>query len=173
MAVHYLVDFENVHLTGLEGIKWLTMEDSVYLFHTNAADRIPLGFLDNVSAWVRVIIVPPGDQSLDMHLVSFLGYLIGKEEDAETRYAIVSRDSDYKKVTDFWNKAYQMHDKVQCMHCIGQNIRAPGVTVCDHPEENHAQNHQAIHEFDRHERHALHAGIRAVCPAQLFSGIPE
>ena len=118
MSVHYLVDYENVHESGIYGMGLLAPEDSVYLFHTSTTDRITLSCLDDVRAWVKVILVPPGKQSLDMHLGSFLGYLIGKEEDPETRYAVVSKDTDYRGITDFWNYTFQMGDKVQCIHSI-------------------------------------------------------
>lgn len=114
MGVQYLVDYENVHETGLIGMDKLTAEDSVFIFHTSKNDRISLSRLDNVQAWVRVIMVPPGKQSLDMHLGSFLGYLIGKEG-AETRFAIVSLDSDYRKISEFWNDSFQSPDKVRCI----------------------------------------------------------
>ena len=114
MGVQYLVDYENVHETGLIGMDKLTAEDSVFVFHTSKNDRISLSRLDNVQAWVRVIMVPPGKQSLDMHLGSFLGYLIGKEN-AEMRFAIVSLDSDYRKIAEFWNDSFQSMDKVRCI----------------------------------------------------------
>jgi len=98
MSVHYLVDYENVHESGIYGMDALSAEDCVYLFHTSTTDRITLSTLDDVRAWVKVILVPPGKQSLDMHLGSFLGYLIGKEADPDTKYAIVSRDTDYRGI---------------------------------------------------------------------------
>ena len=114
MSVQYLIDYENVHESGLCGIKTLTAEDSVYIFHTSISDRIALNCLDDVQAWVKVIMVPAGKQSLDMHLGSFLGFLIGKEDSPDTQYVIVSKDSDYKGITEFWNHSYQKDDKVVC-----------------------------------------------------------
>ena len=90
MSVQYLIDYENVHEAGLCGINALPAEDSVYIFHTSCSDRITLSCLDDVCAWVKVILVPPGKQSLDMHLGSFLGYLIGKEENPDAQYAILA-----------------------------------------------------------------------------------
>ena len=127
MGVQYLVDYENVHETGLNGMDKLTPEDSVFIFHTSKNDRISLSRLDNVQAWVRVIMVPPGKQSLDMHLGSFLGYLIGKEN-AEMRFAIVSLDSDYRKIAEFWNDSYQSPDKVRCIPGINYPL-VPAVSA--------------------------------------------
>ena len=99
MSTQYLVDFENVHEARLYGMDALTAEDGVIIFHTSPYDRISLSRLDDVQAWVKVIPVPAGKQSLDMHLGSFLGYLIGKE-DADTDYAIVSHDLDYRRIAE-------------------------------------------------------------------------
>ena len=127
MSVQYLIDYENVHEAGLCGIKALAAEDSVYIFHTSCSDRITLSCLDDVQAWVRVILVPPGKQSLDMHLGSFLGYLIGKEDNPDTQYAIVSKDGDYKGISDFWNRSYQLYDKVACTTSIWSNMNSENV----------------------------------------------
>ena len=125
MSNQYLIDYENVHEAGLYGIKALTAEDSVYIFHTSDTDRIALSTLDDVAAWVKVIPVLPGKQSLDMHLGSFLGYLIGKEECPETQYIIVSKDGDYKGIADFWNRSYQLFDKVTRAQSIWDSMDSP------------------------------------------------
>lgn len=138
MGVNYLVDFENVHEQGLYGMRSLAAEDCVYVFHTSGADRISLSCLDDVLAWVKVIPVRPGKQSLDMHLGSFLGYLIGREEDHETRYAVVSKDNGYRGVADFWNAACNRYDKVRCIQQIGVipgTVIAKAVPAPPDPEE--------------------------------------
>lgn len=123
MGVQYLVDYENVHETGIIGLEELSPEDNVYIFHTNMTEKIRLSILDYVQAWVKVILVPPGNQSLDMHLGSFLGYLIGKEEDPETQYVIISHDTDYCGIARFWNRTFS-RTKVQCSNGITQPVRS-------------------------------------------------
>ncbi len=146
MSVNYLVDYENVHEAGVYGMSSLAAEDCVYIFHTSATERIALSCFDDVQAWVKVILVPPGKQSLDMHLGSFLGYLIGKEEDPEAQYRIVSHDTDYQGITDFWNRACDRNDKVRCADRL---ITAFGTVIADaapvrvDPEAERA----AIHDF--------------------------
>jgi len=123
MGVQYLVDYENVHELGLCGMDRLAAEDCVYIFHTSVSDKISLSSLDNVRAWVKVIRVPPGKESLDRHLGSFLGYLIGRGEE-DTRYAIVSRDAGYRPLADFWNLSFRKTDKTLCITSISC---APGI----------------------------------------------
>ena len=107
----YLVDYENVNDSGLNGMENLTSEDTVYLFYTENAGRLYLDRLNGFAGTFRVVRVEAGKQSLDMHLVSFLGYLIG--ERTEENFTIVSCDTDYDSVSAFWNKLCGCKDKVQ------------------------------------------------------------
>lgn len=146
MGVQYLVDYENVHEAGIYGMETLTAEDNVYIFHTSQNDKISLSRLDNVKAWVKVILVPPGKQSLDMHLGSFLGFLIGKE-DADTKFAIVSHDMDYRGIADFWNDTYQTKEKVYCIHGILSSFgNANPDAYLSIPADYSAARH-AVHDF--------------------------
>ena len=43
-----------------------------------------------------------GKQSLDLVLVSYLGYLIGSKPQ-ELQFEIISNDNGFQKVADFWN----------------------------------------------------------------------
>ncbi|MBQ8162316.1 MAG: hypothetical protein IJ083_16435 [Clostridia bacterium] len=124
MAFHYLIDFENVHEDGLHGISRLKPEDAVYLFYTINANRISLDvFANGIPSKLEVIRIVAGKQSLDMHLNSFLGYLIGKSirektttnagipinpdlarANDEDKFVIVSRDLDYSDTIHFWNR---------------------------------------------------------------------
>ncbi len=49
-------------------------------------------------------IVPAGKQSLDMHLVAYLGYLVGKNNPQNCKYIIVSKDNDYDDIISFFKK---------------------------------------------------------------------
>ncbi len=146
MGVQYLVDYENVHESGLCGMDALAAEDGVFIFHTSTGDRISLSRLDDVQAWVKVILVPPGKQSLDMHLASFLGYLIGKD-DVETTYAIVSHDSDYRRIADFWNRAYGRNDKVRCVHGIKYSDGVTDPDVWASVPADYSPRRSVIREF--------------------------
>ena len=146
MSVQYLVDYENVHEAGMYGMDKLAAEDCVYIFHTSATDRISLSRLDNVRAWVKVIPVPPGKESLDKHLGSFLGYLIGKGEE-DTRYAIISHDAGYRPLADFWNRSFQKADKVQCIHGINYTLGIVNPDTWVSIPADYSQQRYAIREF--------------------------
>lgn len=115
MAKYFLIDYENVREGGLEGSEKLGAEDSLYLFYTKNANKIGLDCLNNVSAAIRVLKVPAGKQSLDMHIASMLGYLAGKAA-GQNEYIIVSKDKDFDTILASWNETdagrFSKQDKI-------------------------------------------------------------
>ena len=98
---YYLIDFENVGLKGLEGAEKLSAQAHVHLFSTRNAPKINTATLATFNGKNLVVHeVPAKSQSVDMHLVSWLGYLLAEGEDA--RYVIVSNDTDYDGIIRFW-----------------------------------------------------------------------
>mgnify|MGYP003290776019 CR=1 FL=1 len=93
METYYLIDFENVQ-PNMESVK---KTDHVHVFYTQDAKNIP----DKKE--IERHKVPSGKQSLDMHLVSYLGYLLAIHDKA-CRYVIVSKDTDYDNIIKFWKE---------------------------------------------------------------------
>ena len=112
---YYLIDFENVGLKGLEGAQNLTKSDWVHLFSTRNAPKINTATLANFNATnLLVHEVPAKSQSVDMHLVSYLGYLLGSCRPVP-KIVILSNDTDYDDIVQFWktelNVAVKRRDK--------------------------------------------------------------
>ena len=102
MAV-YLIDFENVHETGLKGIDSLAPKDAIHLFYTVNAGKISLDLFEECKKHELILHkVPAGKQSLDMLLVSYLGYLYAAC--SETEFVVVSKDKDFAHAIEFWNE---------------------------------------------------------------------
>ena len=53
---------------------------------------------------IEMYEVPAGKQSADIHISSYLGYLVGKHEVNKCSVVIVSKDTDYDNVIKFWKK---------------------------------------------------------------------
>ncbi|MCM1112935.1 MAG: PIN domain-containing protein [Muribaculum sp.] len=101
----YLIDFENVHEDGLSGSENLGSHDHVYLFYTKNSAKINIQKLTAFrSVHLSTFEIPNGNQSLDMHLVSCLGYLIGTNPNSKYKYIIVSKDTDYDNIISFWKE---------------------------------------------------------------------
>ena len=101
----FLIDFENVHEKGLEGIGELSQNDAVHLFYTKNASKISLDILSEVKAALAFHKVNVGKQSLDMQLVSYLGYLIGTVGH-EPEYIIISNDTGFSNTLSFWGNKH-------------------------------------------------------------------
>lgn len=129
-----MVDFENVHNKGLENIDNLTKTDHVHIFYTANAPSISLDILAKVKGPDIVIHkVPVRKQSLDMHLVSYLGYLLGIKENKICSYVIVSNDKDYDNIIAFWRehgiKSISREQKVSSGNVVNQKRAAMPVTA--------------------------------------------
>lgn len=101
---YFLVDYENVHMTGLEGIEELSKTDTVYIFYSMNADSLSfevMKLLSAAKAHIEYIKVnTQGRNALDFQLSSYIGYLLGRHEGA--RCYIVSNDKGYANVQIFW-----------------------------------------------------------------------
>lgn len=65
-------------------------------------------------------IVPARKQSLDMHLVSYLGHLLAKHG-KQCAYVIVSKDKDYDNIINFWKEEGYLN--------ISRKQKIPGASV--------------------------------------------
>lgn len=101
-----MVDYENVGSNGLIGCDRLSNSDHIYLFYTENAKNINLDILSaHGDAELDIRKVPAGKQSADIHLSSYLGYLIGVNRGRDCTYIIISKDKDFDKVIGFWKEA--------------------------------------------------------------------
>jgi hypothetical protein len=102
--IFYLIDFENVGSDGLKGCDQLKKTDQIHLFYTNNANKISLDVFQNRGeAALLVHKVPVKNQSADMHLVTYLGYLIGTNSE-DCAYVIISKDTDFDNIIKFWQE---------------------------------------------------------------------
>ncbi|WP_029069284.1 PIN domain-containing protein [Jonesia quinghaiensis] len=104
----YLVDFENTHVAGLDGLAGLTSDDVLVIFVGVKNKTIPveavikmtnIGFPAKIK-WKRCEGTAPN--YLDFQLVSYLGYLLGSSKNNQSHYVIVTRDTGFDSVIDFW-----------------------------------------------------------------------
>lgn len=88
-----LIDLESVQPSPSEVVAWLGESGSAWVFHGPHQNKL----LPRYSAiGDRVALVPisrPGKNSLDFHLVFYLGYLTARNPDAN--FAVLSKDTGY------------------------------------------------------------------------------
>ena len=115
MSNCFFIDFENVHNSGLSNLKGLCKDDLIFIFYTANTETITL---DNISQLNKsgckyeMIKVPAGSQSLDMHLISFVGYVIGLSG-KKYNYVVISKDKDYDNIIGFWKGKCEISIKRQ------------------------------------------------------------
>lgn len=102
----FLIDYENELGRSLEGISLLglTQNDEIIFFYSKNADNITIELhteLERIQAKKLYIKVEAGRKnSLDFQLSTYLGACIQKHPEKE--YYIVSKDSGYDSVCNFW-----------------------------------------------------------------------
>lgn len=99
----YLIDTENVRTVWTLLLDRMTENDKIYVFYTENSGNIKYEDLNGVISSgknVELIQCHTGKNGLDFQLVSYLGYLIRNNENAD--YCIISDDSGYDAAIKFW-----------------------------------------------------------------------
>ena len=101
----YLIDFENVHDSGLTGVLSLTENDEIFIFYSSKSEHMSFDTHVNImktAARVKYIKLRRSAKNyLDFQLCTHLGFLIGSK--VEGPYYIISKDTGYESVIDYWN----------------------------------------------------------------------
>ena len=123
IETYYLIDYENVGGNGIVGCKGLDRTNHIHLFYTENARKIDLNFFaEHGQAELCIHKAPVRSQSLDMHLVTYLGYLIGLDQEHKGQYRIVSKDTDFDNIVKFWKQ--ELNVEVSRIAKIGAKPRA-------------------------------------------------
>ncbi|MEQ1807595.1 MAG: PIN domain-containing protein [Burkholderiaceae bacterium] len=91
--MHLLVDLENVQPSAAEVAAWMGASGRAWIFYAPQQLKLLPGF---GSLGERVTLIPisrPGSNSLDFHLVFYLGHLAAKNPEAE--FTVLSKDKGY------------------------------------------------------------------------------
>ena len=103
---YYFMDYENVRISGFDGIEKLEKNDIIYAIYSEQSKAFSLDILEKAQKQgiiIEAYKVNVGNKNaLDFQLSSFLGYIVGKSEDNDCEYIIVSKDTGYDKVVEFW-----------------------------------------------------------------------
>ena len=143
METYYLIDFENVHNDGISNIENITKEEHVHIFSTPNATNIRQDIFW-LKGDIKSHIVPACKQSLDMHLVSYLGYLIGIHG-KQCTYIVISNDRDYDNIINFWkDEGYQNISRMEKLpeSVSEQNKSTPSTLITT--KNASVQNNQTI-----------------------------
>ncbi len=103
----YLIDYENVHFGGLEGVESLSSKDTVVIFYGNDASTLPMDLhvriVESGAALQYMKIEKMAKNYLDFQLSAISGYLVATTK--QTDFVVVSNDKGFDSVLDLWNNA--------------------------------------------------------------------
>lgn len=104
----FLIDFENVKSAGLVGIETLGIDDQVVILYSVNSNTISFEMHQKIMSCAANVeyyqIRRGGKNSLDFQLSSLLGYLLASG--LYTHLYIVSNDSGFDALYDFWTSQY-------------------------------------------------------------------
>lgn len=105
---YFLVDYENVNVSGLDGVSKLTENDVVIIFYSENAETLTFGMhrrINESKAEIKFQKVAVKEKNaLDFQLCTYLGYLIRDTMAEENNYFIVSNDKGYAILPDYCKK---------------------------------------------------------------------
>ena len=110
----FLIDFENVKSAGLVGIDTLGIDDQVVILYSVNSNTISFEMHQKIMSCAANVeyyqIRRGGKNSLDFQLSTMLGYLLASG--LYTHLYIVSNDSGFDALYDFWTSGYLPTDCV-------------------------------------------------------------
>lgn len=103
---YYFLDYENVHADGFKGAGSLKENDVVCVMYTDQSRNVTFDIIEEINnrgARIESYRAGTGSKNaLDFQLSSYLGYVIGKNEKKQYQYFIISEDTGYDRVVEFW-----------------------------------------------------------------------
>ena len=120
----FLIDFENVGNAGMKGCDYLDARDHVIIFYSEARKHMEQRILEEITSSGCVFdickLCKAGKNALDFYIASRLGELIG--EGYEGGIVIVSNDSGFQAVREYWEKRALYKRKTLISSCVKDGI---------------------------------------------------
>ncbi len=120
----FLIDYENVGNAGMKGCHYLNASDHIIIFYSETRKNIERRFLDDITnsrcTFEICKLYKNGKNALDFYMTSKLGELFGAgfEETA----VIVSHDTGFQAVRDYWDKRAIHRRRVLIANCVEDGI---------------------------------------------------
>lgn len=122
IKIYFLIDFENVLSSGLEGAEYLLPTDHLEIFYSNAAPNAIGHYLQAIKyshcSFEAIKLVRKGKNGLDFYIASRIGEI--RASGVNKRIAIISRDTGYTAVKDYIDYKYVKAKKI----ILGNSIKS-------------------------------------------------
>jgi hypothetical protein len=132
---HYFIDFENVNHTGLVTNNE-RLDGFVYIFYTDSCTMVNMDLfsdIERLGGQIKFFHVKNGiKNALDFQLSTYLGFIIS-ETNKEDKYVIISKDTGFDRVVDFWKaQNVKIKRKIDLTNNVEVNIpsiNTPKITI--------------------------------------------
>ena len=98
-----LIDFENTHASGFQGVEYLDEKDTLVVYYSDENSAVSKGLVEDLrqkNVHVRMVkLLKQHRNALDMYIASTTGMFL----DTGEKICIVSKDRGYAAVRDFWH----------------------------------------------------------------------
>lgn len=122
---YYLIDFENVKTEGIKELSSLKEGDSLIIFYSEQCKNISLDIINDISKlnikYSSFKAKVGTKNALDFQLASHLGYLVGNNNDSNSKYFIVSKDKGFDCLCDYWK---ELGTNVERIPSLAENINS-------------------------------------------------
>lgn len=120
----FLIDYENVGNAGMKGCNYLDGQDHLIIFYSDAKKNMEQRELENITVsgctFEICKLCKAGKNALDFYIASRLGELVGAGYEGIT--AIVSNDSGFQAVREYWEKKAIHTRRVLLSACVEDGI---------------------------------------------------
>lgn len=134
---YYFIDYENVHADGFTGAENLGESDVICVMYTEQSKAFSLELVEKIARQhARLESYKAGTgakNSLDFQLASYLGYMIAKSEGTDDCFYIVSRDTGFNHLVDFWAERNVTVRRIP--NFMGEEKDSKGVAAAETAEE--------------------------------------
>ena len=134
---YWLVDYENVKVSGLDGLTSLTDKDTVCIFYSENSDSMTFGLHKRLMASraeVQYQKVEVGSKNaLDFQLSTYLGWLIKGNGNGSDDYYVVTKDQGFSVLSKYWAR-YNVNVQI-VINCSGTNRQDEHTTLRQKAEQ--------------------------------------
>ena len=173
----FLVDYENVGNAGMKGSYYLNESDYIIIFYSESRKNMERRLLDDIinsgCAFEICKLCKKGKNALDFYIVSKIGELFGGGF-TETA-VIVSRDTGFQAVRDYWDKRAVHKRRVLLANCVEDGIVSSNENSERTRELKHLRENLAIGGFfaDYTEKMRIRAVIKSLFEGTEYEEMTE
>ena len=120
----FLIDYENVGNAGMKGCYYLGASDHIIIFYSESKRNMERRILEDIvnsgCVFEACKLCKKGKNALDFYIASRVGEMFGGGYAEIT--VIVSRDTGFLSVRDYWDKRAVHKRKVLLANCVEDGI---------------------------------------------------